>query len=43
MNRRRYYKPVAVQSRCQRCDRLICYFKLTKPRYYCAACIELER
>lgn len=41
--RRRQRNPKPAQRLCQRCKALFCYFQITKPRLYCAPCVELER
>lgn len=39
----RQYTPKPVQTECKLCQRLFCYFQTSKPRLYCAPCVEIER
>jgi hypothetical protein len=40
--RRRHHTPQPVQAHCRLCTRLFAYFKTTKPRMYCAPCVEIK-
>lgn len=37
------FRPIPAQSVCARCANLFVYFRLNKPRSYCAPCVPLEK
>lgn len=37
------HAPRPVQACCRLCERLFCYFKLSKPRILCSPCAGIER
>jgi len=41
--RRRQRIPKPAQRNCVRCRELFVYFQITKARFYCSPCTELER
>lgn len=40
---KRTYSPKPAQSHCRLCERLFCYFQMSKRRTYCNPCVEIER
>lgn len=43
MKRHRNHVHKPEQTICGLCERLFAYFRTTKPRLYCAPCVEIER
>jgi predicted amidophosphoribosyltransferase len=43
VKRLRSYKPLPQRAVCKRCEKPFTYGRTTKPRLYCAPCVEKER